>query len=139
MLGVRRGRNRLRRVVLVDILVHGNGTPVKDYAGQVIGLTVQDFHFAEDGTPTEALGWTYDENDFSMCLDVSTGPLADLIEAGMGGAGAEVSGARVSGARVSGARVSGARVSGARVSGARVSGARVSGARVSGARVSGAD
>ena len=123
-------------------LVHGEGTPIEDLAGQALGLTAQSFHFAHHGTPNEAKGWAYDESDFSMTLDVSSGPIADLIESGMGDvhvAGSRVSGSRVSGSRVSGSRVSGSRVSGSRVSGSRVSGSRVSGSRVSGSRVSGVD
>lgn len=117
-------------------LVHGPGEDVKNLAGQEIALVSQDFRFPEPGD-NGAKGWAYDESDFSMTLDVSTGPLADLIESGMG-EGA-VSGSRVSGSRVSGSRVSGSRVSGSRVSGSRVSGSRVSGSRVSGSRVSGVD
>lgn len=125
-------------------LVHGDGANVKNMVGQEIALVAQSFRFpgTTDGNTVEdkdlAKGWAYDESDFSMTLDVSTGPLADLIESGMGGEGA-VSGSRVSGSRVSGSRVSGSRVSGSRVSGSRVSGSRVSGSRVSGSRVSGVD
>ena len=117
-------------------LVHGPGEDIINLAGQEISLVVQDFKFP-NGEESRAKGWSYDESDFSMTLDVSSGPIADLIEAGMG-EGA-VSGSRVSGSRVSGSRVSGSRVSGSRVSGSRVSGSRVSGSRVSGSRVSGAD
>ncbi len=117
-------------------LVHGPGDEIENLAGQEISLVIQDYKFPHSG-PNEAKGWSYDESDFSMTLDVSTGPLADLIEAGMGDAA--VSGSRVSGSRVSGSRVSGSRVSGSRVSGSRVSGSRVSGSRVSGSRVSGVD
>ncbi len=92
------------------------------------GIAAADFQFADD-----VRVWAFDKGDFSIRLDVSTGPL-DQILLDMEGCDSSpgVAGARVSGARVSGARVSGARVSGARVSGARVSGARVSGARLSG-------
>ncbi len=107
-------------------LVHGPGDAVEDLAGQEISLVIQNFRFPKDGE-NGAKGWSYDESDFSMTLDVSTGPIADLIEAGMGDGGG-VSGSRVSGSRVSGSRVSGSRVSGSRVSGSRVSGSRVSGA-----------
>lgn len=117
-------------------LIHGDGEDIINLAGQEISLVIQDFKFP-NGDESRAKGWAYDESDFSMTLDVSTGPIADLIEAGMG-EGA-VSGSRVSGSRVSGSRVSGSRVSGSRVSGSRVSGSRVSGSRVSGSRVSGAD
>lgn len=118
-------------------LVHGPGEEIDNLAGQETSLVIQDYKFPHSG-PNEAKGWSYDESDFSMTLDVSTGPIADLIEAGMGDAAA-VSGSRVSGSRVSGSRVSGSRVSGSRVSGSRVSGSRVSGSRVSGSRVSGVD
>ena len=118
-------------------LVHGEGDDIDNLAGQEISLVVQDFKFPHTSDDRAAKGWSYDESDFSMTLDVSTGPIADLIEAGMGDAA--VSGSRVSGSRVSGSRVSGSRVSGSRVSGSRVSGSRVSGSRVSGSRVSGVD
>lgn len=105
-------------------LVHGDGTTITDKEAQGTGIAAQDFDFA-----TDLKVWAYDQADFSIRLDMSTGPLSQLLldPEGDGGGGVTVSGARVSGARVSGARVSGARVSGARVSGARVSGARLSG------------
>ena len=92
------------------------------------GIAAADFQFADD-----LKVWAFDKGDFSIRMDVSSGPLEQILldmegcDSSPGIAGARVSGARVSGARVSGARVSGARVSGARVSGARVSGARLSG------------
>lgn len=90
-------------------LVHGDGDSIENLAGQEISLVIQDFRFPAPGV-NGANGWSYDEADFSMTLDVSTGPIADLIEAGIGDAA--VSGSRVSGSRVSGSRVSGSRVSG---------------------------
>ena len=101
------------------LLVHGNGTLVKNLNAELTAIAAQDFDFA--GT---LKSWAYDQADFSIRLDMSSGPLSQLLldPEGDGGGGVAVSGARVSGARVSGARVSGARVSGARVSGARLSG-----------------
>ena len=111
------------------MLVAGDGEDLKPKELASTGLAAQDFDFSKD-----LKAWDYDQGDFSIRLDMSSGPLSQLLldPEGDGGGGMAVSGARVSGARVSGARVSGARVSGARVSGARVSGARVSGARLSG-------
>ena len=85
-------------------LVHGSGEEIDNLAGQETSLVIQDYKFPHSGD-NEAKGWSYDESDFSMTLDVSSGPIADLIESGMG-EGA-VSGSRVSGSRVSGSRVSG--------------------------------
>jgi hypothetical protein len=117
------------------VMVHGDGADAETGTGRAArapdnpsrtGLGISDIKIA-DGMKV----WAYDKGDFSIRLDVSTGPLDQILldlegcDTSPGIAGARVSGARVSGARVSGARVSGARVSGARVSGARVSGARV--------------
>ncbi len=105
-------------------LVHGDGAKAKNLKSENTQIAAQDFDFSSD-----LMCWAYDQADFSLRLDMSSGPLSQLLldPEGDGGGGMAVSGARVSGARVSGARVSGARVSGARVSGARVSGARLSG------------
>lgn len=94
-----------------------------DYAG----VPVQEYSFAED-----IRVWSYDKNDFSVRLDVETGPFEDILlevelanaeaQAYYSGAHARVSGAH---ARVTGAH---ARISGAH---ARVSGAH---ARVRGNR-----
>lgn len=106
------------------VLVHGDGDPATNLSAADTQIAAQDFDFSSD-----LKCWAYDQADFSIRLDMSSGPLSQLLldPEGDGGGGMAVSGARVSGARVSGARVSGARVSGARVSGARVSGARLSG------------
>ena len=59
--------------------------------------------------------WVYDKGDWSVRLDVSSGPLeATLLEEAIEEAAmaAETSGKRVSGKRVSGKRVSGKRMSG---------------------------
>ena len=87
------------------------------------GLAAMDFHFADD-----LKVWAYDKGDFSIRLDVSTGPL-DQILLDMEGCDSSpgIAGSRVSGSRVAGSRVSGSRVSGSRVSGSRVSGSRLSG------------
>lgn len=87
------------------------------------GLAATDFHFA-DGLSV----WSFDKGDFSIRMDVSTGPLDQILldlegcDASPGIAGSRVSGSRVAGSRVSGSRVSGSRVSGSRVSGSRLSG-----------------
>ncbi len=106
------------------MLVAGEGKALRGLKRDSTGLAAQNFRFSDDMRV-----WDYDQGDFSIRLDMSSGPISQLLldPDGDGGGGMAVSGARVSGTRVSGARVSGARVSGARVSGARVSGARLSG------------
>ncbi len=101
------------------LLVHGAGKKLDNKTAASTAMAAQDFNFSSD-----LRTWNYDQADFSIRLDMSSGPLSQLLldPEGDGGGGVAVSGARVSGARVSGARVSGARVSGARVSGARLSG-----------------
>ena len=96
------------------LLVHGSGTPVAKSGAELTGVAAQDFEFSSD-----LCSWSYDQSDFSIRLDMSSGPLSQLLldPEGESAGGVAVSGARVSGARVSGARVSGARVSGARLKG----------------------
>ncbi|MEM7427572.1 MAG: pentapeptide repeat-containing protein [Pseudomonadota bacterium] len=113
-------------------LVHGEGKGVKDDAGIPVGMVAQDFTIADD-----VKTWAYADSDFLVRLDVSSGPLDELLLAPEGDIGIGMAGAKVSGAKVSGAKVSGAKVSGAKVSGAKVSGAKVSGAKVSGAKLQG--
>lgn len=92
------------------------------------GLAGTDFQLAEGLSV-----WAYDKGDFSIRMDVSTGPLDQILldlegcDSSPGIAGSRVSGSRVAGSRVSGSRVSGSRVSGSRVSGSRVSGSRLGG------------
>ena len=64
-------------------LVHGSGKPARQSGGDVedSGLAAQDFEFADD-----MLIWAYDKGDYSMRLDISSGPLTDiLLEAEMNG------------------------------------------------------
>lgn len=100
-------------------LVHGDGESAANSNTATTGVAAQDFEFSSDLS-----FWPYDQSDFTIRLDMSSGPLSQLL---LDADGESMSGVAVSGARVSGARVSGARVSGARVSGARVSGARLKG------------
>lgn len=87
------------------------------------GIAAADFQFA-DGLQV----WAFDKGDFSIRLDVSSGPLDQILldlegcDSSPGIAGSRVAGSRVSGSRVSGSRVSGSRVSGSRVSGSRLGG-----------------
>lgn len=111
-------------------LVHGAGSKVTNNTADQTSLAAQDFDFSND-----LKCWAYDQADFSIRLDMSSGPFSQILldpEGDGSGGGVTVSGAKVSGAKVSGAKVSGAKVSGAKVSGAKVSGAKVSGAKVSG-------
>lgn len=88
------------------LLVHGKPKSPKQ-AGAVV---VSDPRLADD-----IKVWTYDKGDYSVRLDVSSGPLeAILLEDELDNAAlaAETSGKRVSGKRVSGKRVSGKRMSG---------------------------
>ena len=59
--------------------------------------------------------WTYDKGDYSSRLDVSTGPLEEILLAEAlddSAMAAQTSAKRISGKRVSGKRVSGKRMSG---------------------------
>jgi hypothetical protein len=93
------------------LLVHGSGATPKA-AGAVVE---SDPKLAGDVTV-----WSYDKADFSMRLDIDSGPIESILleqaldDEGLAG---EMSGKRVSGKRVSGKRVSGKRVSGKRMSG----------------------
>lgn len=113
-------------------LVHGDGLDAADDSGYPVGMVAQDFRLSKG-----LKRWAYADSDFLVRLDVSSGPLDELLLAPEGDIGMGVAGAKVSGAKVSGAKVSGAKVSGAKVSGAKVSGAKVSGAKVSGAKLQG--
>ncbi len=116
----------------VIFLVHGSGTPAdagtKPHGKRAhaqpsashTGVAKMSMTSSDD-----LMVWSYDQADFSMRLDVDSGPFERILLEAMlppDGPQGYFGGARVSGARVSGARVSGARVSGARVSGARVGG-----------------
>lgn len=88
------------------LLVHGSGAKPKK-AGAVVET---DPKLAND-----VKVWAYDKADFSMRLDVDSGPLESiLLEQALEDSdlAAEMSGKRVSGKRVSGKRVSGKRMSG---------------------------
>lgn len=93
------------------LLVHGSGiTPKK--AGAVVD--------SEPKLADDVKVWSYDKADFSMRLDIDSGPLESiLLDQALDDEelAAEMSGKRVSGKRVSGKRVSGKRVSGKRMSG----------------------
>ena len=93
------------------LLVHGPGTKPRK-AGAVVRT--------EPRLAGEIRVWAYDKADFSMRLDVDSGPLESiLLEQALEDEelAAEMSGKRVSGKRVSGKRVSGKRVSGKRMTG----------------------
>ena len=88
------------------LLVHGQGTTPKN-AGAVVE---SDPKLADD-----VKVWEYDKADFSMRVDIDSGPLESiLLEQTLESSelAAETSGKRVSGKRVSGKRVSGKRMSG---------------------------
>ena len=93
------------------LLVHGEGTTPEE-AGAVVESNPK--------LAGKVKVWSYDKADFSMRLDIDSGPLESILleqaldEEGLAG---EMSGKRVSGKRVSGKRVSGKRVSGKRMSG----------------------
>ncbi len=102
-------------VVPTIFLVHGDGTKISNLDTDSNSIAAQDYNFSSD-----LKTWAYDQADFSIRLDMSNGPLSQLLldpEGDGSGGGVTVSGARVSGARVSGARVSGAKVSGAKIKG----------------------
>ena len=88
------------------MLVHGNPqTPAK------AGAAVQ----SDPKLMSDIKVWTYDKGDYSVRLDVSSGPLEEIL---LGEAlddsamAAQTSAKRISGKRVSGKRVSGKRMSG---------------------------
>ena len=91
-------------------LVHGDGEPVTNNTADQTSIAAQDFDFSKD-----LKCWNYDQADFSIRLDMSSGPFSQILLDPKGdgsGGGVTVSGAMVSGAMVSGAMVSGAKVSG---------------------------
>jgi len=93
-------------VVPTILLVHGEGTTPKN-AGAV---GESDPKLADD-----VKVWAYDKADFSMRIDIDSGPLESiLVEEALD---TEDQMGRSSGKRVSGKRVSGKRVSGKRMSG----------------------
>lgn len=65
--------------------------------------------------------WQYEKGDFSIRLDIETGPFEQIL-LGLGASDAAYGGANVSGANVRGANVRGANVRGANVRGANVRG-----------------
>ena len=81
------------------------------------GITPSDAHAIVEPDPKlEGVQvWVYDKADFTMRLDIDSGPLASILldgaldEAGMH---AEMSGRKVSGRKVSGRKVSGRKLSG---------------------------
>ncbi len=93
-------------VVPTILLVHGEGI-APQIAGAIVG---PDPKLADDVTV-----WAYDKADFSMRLDVNSGPLESILldsaleEAGIYG---ETSGRKVSGRKVNGRKVSGRKMSG---------------------------
>ncbi len=89
------------------------------------GVAAQSYDFTADMKV-----WTYDKNDISLRLDLSTGMLQDiLLDAEVGD---DMDSPTVGGGRVGGGRVGGGRVGGGRVGGGRVGGGRVGGGRVGG-------
>ncbi len=79
--------------------------------------------------------WTYDKNDISLRLDLSTGMLEDiLLEAEFGDdmdfpsfGGGKVGGGKVGGGKVGGGKVGGGKVGGGKVGGGKVGGGKVGG------------
>ena len=122
----------------IIMLVKGDGDdPVRDErAGKgarrtarsptspdLTGVAAQHYQFAE-GIKV----WSYDKNDFSIVMDVETGPIEQILLASLSDSDiAHFRGAKVSGAKVGGGRVGGGRVGGGRVGGGRVGGGRVGG------------
>ncbi|MEM7742126.1 MAG: hypothetical protein AAF409_00330 [Pseudomonadota bacterium] len=111
-------------------VVHGPGSDPKDQSSGsplVPGNTDQTGVFAQSYDFSKNIKyWTYDKNDISLRMDISTGSLETLLldleigdEHG-GGHGNPVGGGRVGGGRVGGGRVGGGRVGGGRVGGGRV-------------------
>jgi hypothetical protein len=102
-------------------LVHGPGAPAEPNkpggaggsrgpaGADQTGVASQDYSFAEDMQV-----WFYDKGDFSIRLDVETGPFDQiLLEAALGGAGGTYAGAN---ARIAGPNVgANARIAGANV------------------------
>ena len=114
------------------IMVHGDGAKAELGTGRAArapdnpsrtGLGISEVKIADD-----MMVWGYDKGDFSIRLDVSSGPLDHILldlegcDSSPGIAGSRVAGSRVAGSRVAGSRVSGSRVSGSRVSGSRLGG-----------------
>jgi hypothetical protein len=88
------------------LLVHGQGTTPKN-AGAVVE--------SDPKLTDDVKVWAYDKADFSMRVDIDSGPLESiLLEQALESSelAAQTSGKRVSGKRVSGKRVSGKRMSG---------------------------
>jgi hypothetical protein len=104
-------------------LVHGDGDLAENLVGaggnarqarapdvaDLTGVAAQDYSFS-----TDMRVWSYDTGDYSIRLDVETGPLDQiLLEATLGGAGGTYAGAN---ARIAGANVgANARIAGANV------------------------
>lgn len=122
-------------------LVHGDGekaTEVPGNAGDVrksggipsrapgqpslTGVSAAEFQFVD-----ELRVWSYDQADYTIRMDVTSGMFEQVLLESFFSGNFGVSGAKVSGAKVAGAKVSGAKVSGAKVSGAKLSGGRLSG------------
>lgn len=122
----------------VIFLVHGPGeepielspgqtdrAPVRPASADLTGVGALDYQYSDD-----IRVWTYDKNDISLRLDLSTGMLQDiLLDAEVGD---DMDSPTVGGGRVGGGRVGGGRVGGGRVGGGRVGGGRVGGGRVGG-------
>ncbi len=127
----------------VIFLVHGPGVlaqprPPGDAARQSVSPTDPDLSGvdAQDFTHSDTIMvWTYDKNDFSIRLDVSTGWLEDiLLGAELGGdmdfpafGGGKVGGGKVGGGKVGGGKVGGGKVGGGKVGGGKVGGGKVGG------------
>jgi hypothetical protein len=111
-------------------LVHGRGQPVGNWAHpsslDQSGAAAREWDFSGNLVPNDKdiVYWEYEKGDFSLRLDLDSGPFEQILLQMALHVGAD----RTSGAGVSGAGVSGAGVSGAGISGAGVSGAGVSGA-----------
>jgi hypothetical protein len=79
------------------------------------GVATQDYDFAED-----IRVWTYDKNDISLRLDLSTGMLEDILLAAEFGDDMEhpsFGGGKVGGGKVGGGKVGGGKVGGGKVGG----------------------
>jgi hypothetical protein len=109
----------------VVFLVHKEGVAPTKAAGST-GIAAKDWDFAGD-----ILMWEYDQADFTVRIDIESGPLEDLLlaaelDSGMaevGSAGAHARGAHARGAHARGAHARGAHARGAHARGAHARGA----------------
>jgi len=125
-------------------LVHTSGVPI-DLASVASktrsslddsGVIAREWEFSAE--KNDLCYWEYEKNDYTLRLDIETGPWDRILLEATLRAGADMadrSGASLgvrSGASLAGASLSGASVSGASLSGASLSGASLSGASLRG-------